>query len=128
MKRVGTAMKRALVIVDHGSRRAEAHDHLERIAAAVREREPDLEVAVAHMELSAPSIGEAIADCVASGADEISLHPLFLVPGRHLAEDIPRLVSEAEAEHPGLRVRILRPLGERPELAQLILASLDAPE
>ncbi len=117
-------MKRALVIIDHGSRQPEAHAHLERIAAAVRDRAPGLEVRVAHMELAEPSIAEAIAASVAAGAEEVCVHPFFLVPGRHLASDIPALISAAAADHPEVRVRLLEPLGDRPELADLILATL----
>jgi len=117
-------LKRALVIVDHGSRQPEAHAHLERIAAAVRDRAPGLEVRVAHMELAEPSIADAIAASVAAGAEEVCVHPFFLVPGRHLASDIPALISAAAADHPEVRIRLLEPLGDRHELADLILATL----
>jgi sirohydrochlorin ferrochelatase len=115
----------ALILVDHGSRKSEAHEHLEKIAAAVRERRAGLDVRVAHMELASPSLAEAVAACVEAGADEIAVHPFFLVPGRHMAEDIPALVEAAAAAHPGVHVRVLEPLGVRPELADLILASLE---
>lgn len=118
-------MTRALVIVDHGSRRSEAHAHLEGLAAAVRERAPGLEVRIAHMELAAPSVADAIDACARAGADEIAVHPLFLAPGRHLAHDIPELIAAAAGRHPGVRIRLLEPLGTRPELADLILASLE---
>ena len=117
-------MKRALVIVDHGSRRPEAHRHLETLAEQVQSRAAELLVCAAHMELAEPSLEKAIDRCVEAGAEEVLVHPLFLAPGRHLAQDIPRLVEEAVARHPGLRVRITAALGERPELVELILASL----
>ena len=31
------------------------------------------------------------------GAEEVLVHPLFLVPGRHLTRDIPALVRQVEA-------------------------------
>jgi sirohydrochlorin ferrochelatase len=114
-------MSRALLIVDHGSGREEAHEHLERIAARVSELAPDWIVRVAHMELASPSIEEGIESCVRNGADEVLIHPLFLVPGRHLAEDIPALVRKAGARHPAVRIRITKPLGASPELPALIL-------
>lgn len=118
-------MSRGLVIVDHGSRKPEAHEHLERVAEAVRARAPELVVRVAHMELAEPDLAAALEACVEAGVDEIAVHPLFLVPGRHLSEDIPRLLAEAAERHPGVRVRLLEPVGSRPELAELILATLD---
>jgi ferredoxin len=118
--------RRALILVDHGSRRAEAHAHAEWLAAQVRARRPDLAVHVAHLELAEPSIGQAVARAVAEGARELVIHPLLLVPGRHLGEDLPEQVRAATAGHAGLSVRITEPLGGQPGLADLILAALDA--
>ena len=106
-------MSRALLIVDHGSRRAEAHSHLEWVAREVQGRAVDLQVYIAHMELAEPSIAQAIASCVADGATELIVHPLFLVPGHHLCEQIPQLVESARQsvstaqlpDHPARRER-----------------------
>ena len=120
-------MKRALVIVDHGSRADAAHAHLEAIAARVRERAPEWIVRAAHMELAPPSLDEAVEACVREGAEEVSVHPFFLSPGRHLSEDIPALVRAAAERHPGVRVRLTRAVGELPELVELILRSAREP-
>ena len=119
-------MSRALILVDHGSRRAEAHAQAEWLAAQVRARRPGLAVYVAHLELAEPSIGGAIDRSVAEGARELVIHPLFLVPGRHLGEDVPAQVRAAAARHPGVELRLTEPLGGLPGLADLILAALDA--
>jgi sirohydrochlorin ferrochelatase len=117
-------MSRALVILDHGSRRPEAHAHLEVLAENVRERAPELFVTVAHLELAAPGLAQAIDACVAAGASEVCVHPFFLAPGRHLAEDVPGLIEAAQARHPGLSIRLLEAIGTRAELADVILATL----
>ena len=117
-------MTRALLIVDHGSRVPEAHQHLEWIARCVHERSPELRVYVAHMELAAPSIDEALRACVRDGAREVIVHPLFLVPGRHAKEDIPTLVQRAAEAHPEVEVRVTAPVGSLPEIAELILRTL----
>jgi sirohydrochlorin ferrochelatase len=114
-------MSRALLIVDHGSRRAEAHAHLEAVAGEIRRRAPGLRVYVAHMEVVPPSISDAIDACARDGATEVLVHPFFLVPGLHLTEDIPSLVEAAARRHPDLRVRITDPLGSAPGIADLIL-------
>ena len=74
-------MSRAILLVDHGSRRPAANALLEDIATKLRERVPDRVVQVAHMELAEPSIADGIAACVAAGAREIVVHPYFLAPG-----------------------------------------------
>ena len=114
----------ALIILDHGSRRPEAHAHLERLAAAVRRRAPELIVCPAHLEQAEPTLAQAIERCVAQGATAISVHPLFLAPGRHLARDIPEQLAAARRARPELELRLLDALGTRDELADLILATL----
>ena len=117
-------MKRALLVIDHGSREPEAAAHLARVAEELRGLRPELAVYVAHLELTPPSIAEAVAKCAGDGITELVVHPFFLAPGRHAARDVPREVEAAAAAHPGLRVRLTRPIGASAGLAELILATL----
>ena len=117
-------MKSALLIVDHGSRKPEAHVHLLWVAEQVRRRRPGLLVYVAHMELARPSIQQAIETCVTDGVEALTVHPFFLVPGLHAADDVPRLVEAAALAHPRLRVRVSEPTGSVAGIADLILATV----
>ncbi len=113
--------KRALLLVDHGSRRQEANANLMRAKEAVQAESPDLIVHVAHMELAEPSVLDGFAACVAEGAEEVVVFPWFLANGRHVREDIPRLAKEA-AEKYGVLHRVTSPFGVHPLMAQLALA------
>lgn len=113
---------RAVVLVDHGSREARANAQLEEIAALLRERLRETPVVTAHMELAEPTIAAAVEACVRQGAREIIVVPYFLALGRHAARDIPRLVEEAAAGHPGLRVTVTGPLGVHPGLVDAVAA------
>ena len=119
-------MKRAVLLVDHGSRRAEANEQLESIAQQLRDREPGRVVRVAHMEIASPTIAEGIAACVEAGAREIVVHPYLLAPGRHSREDIPALATEAAADHPGVTVRVSEPLGVHEKLVDVVLERINA--
>jgi sirohydrochlorin ferrochelatase len=118
-------VKRAVLLVDHGSRRGEANAQLDALAERVRSRLPDHFVQVAHMELAAPSVAQGIDACVAAGAEEIVVHPYFLGPGRHTRHDIPRLVAEAAARHAGLRIAVSEPLGLHDKLVDVVVARVD---
>jgi sirohydrochlorin ferrochelatase len=117
-----TAVSRAIVLVDHGSRRPEANAQLDALAERVRAREPGTLVLTAHLEVARPDIAEALARCAEVGADDVVLLPWFLAPGRHTAEDIPRAVAAARARHPSLRVRIGEPIGLDATLVDLAMA------
>jgi len=119
-----SAVSRAIVLVDHGSRRPEANAQLEALAERVRAREPGTLVLTAHLEVAQPDIGDALARCAAAGADDVVLLPWFLAPGRHTAEDIPRAVAAATLLHPSLRVRIGEPIGLDAKLFDLAMARI----
>jgi hypothetical protein len=115
-----TGVTTALLLVDHGSRRAEANALLEQLAELVRTKSDGMLVRVAHMELAAPSIAEGFEACVQAGADEVVIVPCFLTPGRHATEDVPRIAAEAAACL-GVRWRVADVLGVHPLLAELVL-------
>jgi len=114
-------MKRAILLVDHGSRRAEANALLEEIAVQIRGRTAGSIVEVAHLEIAEPGIGEGIENCVKQGATRIIVHPFFLGPGRHTSEDIPAQVERAAQRHPNVQIRISEPLGNHAALIDVIL-------
>lgn len=116
---------RAILLVDHGSRRAEANAVLDEVAALLRRRVPERIVRVAHMELAPPSVAEGIEACVAAGAREIVVHPYFLAPGSHGARDVPALVAAAARRHPAVSIRVSAPLGAHEGLVDAILARVE---
>lgn len=113
-------MTTALLLVDHGSRRAEANAMLEELAELVRARLGTI-VRTAHLELAPPSIAEGFDACVAAGASDVVVVPVFLTPGRHASDDVPRLAREAAERH-GVGIRVAGVLGADPLLAELVVA------
>jgi sirohydrochlorin ferrochelatase len=116
---------RAILLVDHGSRRAEANALLEAVAADVRRRLPERIVQIAHMEIAEPTIAQGIAACAEAGAREVVIHPFFLGPGNHTSKSIPQLVEAALQRHPDLHATISDPLGPHPKLVDVILERIE---
>jgi len=116
---------RGIVLIDHGSREPAANAQLEELAKQVAARLPGSLVRAAHMELAEPTLADALSSLVAEGASEIAIHPFFVAPGRHVREDIPRLVAEAQKKHPGVELRMTEPLGLHPCVVDAVLARLD---
>jgi sirohydrochlorin ferrochelatase len=113
--------QRALLLIDHGSRKTDANDMLEEVAQMVEEMSDFGIVRFAHMELAEPTIQQGFDACVIAGAKEIIVHPYFLSPGRHSTSDIPRMVAEAAKKHPHIRFRLTEPLGLHRKIGELIL-------
>ena len=111
-----------LVIVDHGSRRAESNELLLEVVEAYRRHSGWPIVEPAHMELAEPSIAAALARCVEQGARRVVVFPYFLAPGKHWHEDIPRLTAEAASAFGELGVSfvVAPPLGLHPLMLGVI--------
>ena len=113
---------RAILLIDHGSRRDEANEMLHCMAALVqRIAGPSVVVRHAHMELAEPTIEAGVRACVDAGATEIIAFPYMLSPGRHSTSDIPRMVAAAASAHPEIRVQVTSAFGIESELAEVIL-------
>jgi sirohydrochlorin ferrochelatase len=110
----------AVVVVDHGSRRAESNESMEVFVRSSADRLLYPIVEPAHMELAEPSVGTAFDRCVAAGAATVVVAPYFLGPGRHWDTDIPALVAEAADRHPGIDWLVTAPLGPHPLLMDII--------
>ncbi|MEI6233391.1 MAG: CbiX/SirB N-terminal domain-containing protein [Planctomycetota bacterium] len=106
-------MKNGIIIVDHGSKREESNQMLERVATLFAERFNSKHEIVepAHMELAEPSIATAYAKCIERGAARIVVLPFFLGPGKHWTQDIPRLTAEAAEKFPESHWHIAPTLG-----------------
>ncbi|MCE9589701.1 MAG: hypothetical protein K8S99_04165 [Planctomycetes bacterium] len=117
----------AVIIVDHGSRRAESNDMLLQVVELFRghggAKFPIVEPA--HMELAEPSIATAFDRCVERGAGRVVVMPYFLLPGRHWDQDIPRLTAQAAQKHPGVEFLVAAPLGLHPLIADVIGSRID---
>ncbi len=114
---------RGIVLFAHGSRDPQWAGPFERIASILSKK---FLVAVAYLELMRPTLDEAVAALAAAGAQSIRIVPLFLGQGGHVKEDLPRLVANAAAARPALRLILEQPIGEQPAVIEAIAAAIAA--
>ncbi|HET7315177.1 CbiX/SirB N-terminal domain-containing protein [Salinisphaera sp.] len=118
----------ALLVVAHGSRRAESNDEVrvltERVRHAAGHRFAAIECAF--LELAPPSIPDGLARLIDHGATHITVLPYFLAAGRHVAEDIPAEVEHTRRRHPGITIEIAPYLGTSDAMPGLLLDTVDA--
>ena len=139
----GNEEKVGIVLVDHGSRAKSSNEQLERFAEMFEmmygstiggdynsddnnsySKGRKYEVAPAHMELASPSIADAFRELIETkNCRKIVVAPFFLSPGRHVKEDIPRLVEEAAEEYRGkyeLEYMVAAPIALHPLMTTII--------
>jgi sirohydrochlorin ferrochelatase len=113
----------ALLIVAHGSRREASNQEVRQLTERVRVRAGPLysEVACAFLELAEPSILEGIHNCIANGADHLLVLPYFLSAGRHVSQDIPKILARAREIYPGVVIDLAPYLGAADAIPELLL-------
>lgn len=114
------AGSRGIVLLAHGSRDPLWRQPLQRVAARMRECDAAVLVACAYLELARPDLAAATAQLLAQGAHTISVVPMFLGVGRHVREDLPRLVDEVRALHPQVDLTLRSAIGEDSRVVDLI--------
>lgn len=119
---------KAILLIDHGSRREAANEMMDCMANLVQAMAGTEVIArFAHMELAEPSIEAGLRNCVDAGATEVICFPYMLSPGKHSTGDIPRMVAAAAAAYPSLQVRVTNAFGVHEKLAELILGRAGLP-
>ena len=104
-------MKRAVVLVGHGSKLEGSSAALEQVLSELQKKESDTLFLAAFLELQSPSIPQAIELCLTQGAKEVVIIPYFVQLGRHVAHDIPSIVREAKAKNPDRNIILASYLG-----------------
>ncbi|HYU21284.1 MAG TPA: sirohydrochlorin chelatase [Chloroflexota bacterium] len=115
---------RALLLIAHGSRDADARDEYARIREALAQRLSDEVVVFSVLEFPdqdhLPSIQEGWRRCVAAGARRVVVLPFFLFPAGHVRDDLPGELEQARAKHLDATLELLPPLGPAEELLDVL--------
>ena len=109
-----------IVLFAHGARDPEWARPFEGIRDRIRTRRPEFPVELAFLDFMTPKLDEAV-DCLARrGVAAITIFPLFMAPGGHIRNDLPRIAEELRKSHPGIPIAIQTAIGEAPELLEAI--------
>jgi len=111
---------RGIILVGHGSRDPLWRVPMEAVAARLDARQPAVATRCAYLELQQPDVPSAAADLVGLGVRSVTLVPLFLGTGKHARADLPRLLEQVRAAHPGVAFTLQPSVGEDPRLLDLL--------
>jgi sirohydrochlorin ferrochelatase len=117
-------MKKALLLIAHGSRKDEANDDLHEVVEEMRARGTFAIVEGAFLELAQPTIEESAARCVAQGTDRIVLLPYFLSAGIHVRQDLADIRDRLAARYSPVQFHLAEPLGPHPLLLDIIASRI----
>ena len=110
------------LVIAHGSRNPALVDAHGQICSAIAERVgSEASVAPAYLEITEPSIPDAIDEAVAAGASTVVLVPYFLHVGNHTLRDLPEILDDARARHRGVELVLAEHLGIDDRLVDLAI-------
>ena len=115
----------AVLLIAHGSRRAEANEDLSLVADQLRTRRPELIVEISYLELAEPTIPQGAAACVRRGAMRVQMLPYFLSAGAHVTNDLEGFRNQFSQENSDVEFELCEPLGRHPLLVDILLDRID---
>lgn len=113
---------KSIVVVVHGSRLESSNDEAKQLVAKLALRlaakYPIFEIAF--LELTRPSIAEAVESCIGQGASEVCLMPYFLCAGHHVERDIPNEVKPLQEKYPDIIFQMTAHVGSSDLITALL--------
>jgi len=106
-------MSRGLLLFAHGARDPRWAEPFEAVAERARAQQPTWVVRLAFLEFMAPTLLDAGHALAAAGCARVDIVPLFLGAGGHVRKDLPLLLDQLRAAHPGVRWQLQRAIGEQ---------------
>ncbi len=109
-----------IVLFAHGARDPEWARPFEAIRDRIRVRRPEFPVELAFLDFMTPKLADAVEVVAAKGVAAITIFPLFMAPGGHIRNDLPRIVEDLRKLHPGVPIAVQTAVGEVPEILEAI--------
>jgi len=116
---------RVLLVLAHGSRVEKSNQEVIELSKQLAYLVSGYDcVKPCFLELTEPRFSTVLESVVSDDVDEIVVYPHFLAEGRHVRDDVPRIIEEFKDSHPTVQV-VLKPyLGMWPGLSEFIAAGL----
>jgi len=108
--------RRAVILFAHGARDPRWAEPFERLLLRVREKRPQLPVALAFLDYIEPDLRSSAQALAAQGITTIRIVPLFFGRGGHLREDLPEQIAAARAALPQVQFEVSEAAGEAPDV------------
>lgn len=116
-------MKKALVILAHGSRVPETSDTVKELAEHVKIRSKD-EFAMtgyAFLQFAKPELEETLETLIEKGATEIVVAPFFLFAGHHMQHDLPEALDKMKERYPEVTFKTSDVIGQDSRMTDILL-------
>ncbi len=109
-----------LLLLAHGSRDPGWREPFERLASRLADELGEGRVALAYLEMAAPSLEDEIGRVAKEGVQAVRVLPLLLAAGDHVRRDLPERVAALRERHPAVAIEVLPHVGADPRAFDLL--------
>ena len=113
----------AIILFAHGARDPAWRRPFDAIALAIKSAQPQAAVEIAFLELMEPRLPQVAQDLYLRGNRQLLVIPVFLSQSGHVMRDLPTIVSQIVATHPGLAISVGPAIGEAQSVINAIAAT-----
>jgi sirohydrochlorin ferrochelatase len=112
---------KSVLLISHGSHSPKLEPEIIKMTSVLKQKSGIAIFEYAFLEINQPDIAAGIINCINKGANEVTILLNFLNSGRHVNEDIPRIVNETNKKYPHVKMTITKPVGQHPKIDELFL-------
>ncbi len=110
-----------MLLISHGSHSPKTKLEVQLLVEALRKRKAAPIIEFAFLEIEEPDISMGIDLCIKQGATAVIILLNFLNSGKHVDEDIPRIIQDAQKRYPNISLMISKPVGQHPKIDELFI-------
>lgn len=118
----------AVLLIGHGTRLPAGVAEFRALANQLQEALPDRTCSAGFLELTEPSVPDALETLWEQGFRRVTALPALLMAAGHIKNDIPVIINAFQVEHPGLTIALGRDLGVHPHLLQIAYERIESIE
>lgn len=112
---------KGIVYVGHGSRLQESNEQfIHFIQSVMKERNERIQK-IAFLELTTPTISDAVTETILEGATEIMIVPVLLFAAAHYKRDIPFEIEKMQKQYPHITFSVVPPFSTHPHMVELVV-------
>ena len=112
---------KAIILFGHGARDSRWREPFDRLVQLWRSQHVDIPVELAFLEMMQPSLEESVSSLSDTGANQITVVPVFFGQGGHLRNDFPALLDACREKFPQITLSATPAVGEDQAVLQAII-------
>ncbi|PKJ54933.1 sirohydrochlorin chelatase [Bacillus sp. SN10] len=112
---------KGIVYVGHGSRLQEGNEQFVHFIQSVMKERNERIQKIAFLELTTPTISDAVTEAILDGATEIMIVPVLLFAAAHYKRDIPFEIEKMQKQYPHITFSVVPPFSTHPHMIELVV-------